>query len=192
MLWVPAYGSTQLQGGLCMAIRDIWQVKMLDVGSLLLGIAQYIIMKFHNKKVGFLNLYAPNSSSELLKMWSELDSSLLVVDHWCIVGDFNMIEDPDDRSGKGGATVHGLELSTWETFTVSRRLLDVWHLPTFGKLHNSLMFSRSDRRLNGANRSRVDRIYVDLFVVIGGSVGIYPGTNFSDHAPAVLQVNDGK
>ena len=54
------------------------------------------------------------------------------------------------------------------------------------------MFSRSDRRLNGANRSRVDRIYVDLFVVIGGSVGIYPGTNFSDHAPAVLQVNDGK
>ena len=70
--------------------------------------------------------------------------------------------------------------------------MDVWHLPSFGKLHNSLMFSRSDRRLNGANRSRVDRIYVDLFVVIGGSVGICPGTTFSDPAPVVLQVNDGK
>ena len=164
----------------------------MDVGNLLLGRAQYVIMKFHNKKVGFLNLYARNSSRERLKMWIELDSSLPVVGHWCIARDFNMIEDPEDKSGERGAIVHGLELSAWENFTISRRLLDVWHLPTFGKLHNSLMFSRSDRRLNGANRSRVDRIYVDLFVVIGGSVGIYPGTNFSDHAPAVLQVNDGK
>ena len=62
--------------------------------------------------------------------------------------------------------------------------MDVWHLPSFGKLHNSLTFSRSDR---------IDMIYVDdLFAEIGGSVGIYPGTTFSDHAPVVLQVNDGK
>ena len=65
----------------------------MDVGNLLLGRAQYVIMKFHNKKVGFLNLYARNSSRERLKMWIELDSSLLVVDHWCVAGDFNMIEE---------------------------------------------------------------------------------------------------
>ena len=193
MVWVPAYGSTQLKGGLCMAIRDIWQVKMLEVGNLFLGRAQYVIMEFHNKKVGILNLYAPNSSRERLKMWIELDRSLPTVDHWCIAGDFNMIEDPEDRSGEGGVTVHGLELSAWERFTISRRLVDVWHLPSFGKLHNSLRFSRSDRRVNGANLSRIDRIYVDdLFAEIGGSVGIYPGTTFSDHAPVVLQLKVGK
>ena len=43
-----------------------------------------------------------------------------------------MIEDPKDRSDEGGVLVHGLELSTWEKFTISRRLLDVWHLPSFG------------------------------------------------------------
>ena len=107
MLWVLTYGSTQLQGGLCMAICDIWQVKMLDVGKILLGRAQYVMMKFHNKKVGFLNLYAPNSSKERLKMWIELDSSLPIVDHWCIVGDFNMIEDHKGRSGEGGVRKHG-------------------------------------------------------------------------------------
>ena len=57
----------------------VWQVNMLDAGILLLGRAQYVIMKFHNKKVGFLNLYAPNSSRERLKMWIELDSSLSLV-----------------------------------------------------------------------------------------------------------------
>mgnify|MGYP000724650853 CR=1 FL=1 len=90
-----------------MAICNIWQVNMLDVGNLLLGRAQYVIINFHNKKVGFLNLYAPNSSRERLKMWIELDSSLPIVDHWCIVGDFNMIEDHKGRSGEGGVRKHG-------------------------------------------------------------------------------------
>ena len=41
MLWVPAYGSTQLQGGSCMAICDIWQVTILDVGNF--GVRKSII-----------------------------------------------------------------------------------------------------------------------------------------------------
>ena len=83
-----------------------------------------------------MKLYAPNSFRERLKIWIELNISLPVVDHWCVAGDFNMIEDLEGWSGEGGVTVHGLELSAWETFSVSRRLLDVWHLPSFGKLHN--------------------------------------------------------
>ena len=56
-------------------------------------------------------------------------------------------------------------------------------------MYHSLMFSRFDRRLNGANLSRIDRIYVDgLFADIGGSVAIYTGTTFSDHAPIVLMM----
>ena len=71
--------------------------------------------------------------------------------------------------------------------------MDVWHLPSFGKLHNSLRFSRSDRRVNGANLSRIDRIYVDdLFAEIGGSVGIYPSTTFSDHAQLYYNLMLGK
>ena len=67
---------------------------MKGVGNLLLGRAQYVIMEFQNEKVGFLKLCAPNSSRERLKMWIELDSSLPVVDHWCVAGVFKMIKDP--------------------------------------------------------------------------------------------------
>ena len=104
-----------------------------------------------------------------------------------------MIEDPDDRSGDNGVTMHGSKLSASEKFTISRRLLHVWHLPSFGNLQNPLEFSSYDRRLNGANRSRIERIYVhDLFLEIWGSVVINPGMTFSNHAPVVPQVNDGK
>ena len=35
-------------------------------------------------------------------------------------------------------------------------------------------------------------VYVDDLFAARGSVGICPGTTFSDPAPVVLQVNDGK
>ena len=62
----------------------------------------HFILKFQSEKVGFLNFYAPNPSRDRLKMWIELDRSLLVVDHWCVGS--------EDRSGEGGVTMHGLEL----------------------------------------------------------------------------------
>ena len=52
--------------------------------------------------------------------------SLPTVDHWCIAGDFNMIEDPEDRNGEGGATVHGLELSGWERFTMKGKIRTIF------------------------------------------------------------------
>ena len=42
----------------------VWQVNMLDMGILLLGREQYVVINFHNKMVRFLNLYASNSSKE--------------------------------------------------------------------------------------------------------------------------------
>ena len=40
-------------------------------------------------------------------MWIELNSSLPIVDHWYVGRNFNMIEDPDDRSSDGSVRMHG-------------------------------------------------------------------------------------
>jgi hypothetical protein len=47
--------------------------------------------------VGFLNIYAPNFVSERKEFWETLLDNLLQVKDWCMVGDFNMFEDPFDR-----------------------------------------------------------------------------------------------
>ena len=61
------------------------------------------------------------------------------------------------------------------------------------RIHGSLSFSRSDRRENGANLSRIDRFYVSNYVrLIGGQIGIMAGTTFSDHAPVTLILSSGR
>ena len=67
-----------------MAIRDVGHTNMLNAGILLLGKAQNVtkikefqnnilgkaqhVIKFQNKKVSFLNLYASNPSTERLRI----------------------------------------------------------------------------------------------------------------------------
>ena len=46
-----------------------------------------------NLKLGFLNIYAPNSRGARKEFWFKIGFDLPSVDHWCMVGDFNMIED---------------------------------------------------------------------------------------------------
>ena len=60
---------------------------------------------------------------------------------------------------------------------------------SFARLKDSLSFSRSDRRQQGVNLSRLDRIYVDdFFVGKGGEIGIVSGSVFSDHAPVIMVI----
>lgn len=73
------------------------------------------------------------------------------------------------------------------------RLYDTWKLDTFYKSSSSLAFSRSDRRNNGVNLSRIDRVYVSDFIRdIGGQVSIIPGTCFCDHSPVLIQLVENK
>ena len=74
---------------------------------------------------------------------------------------------------------------------MSLRLLDAWFLAGFSQAQGSLSFSRSDRRLEGSNLARLDRLYVsDALCDREGSIGILAGTTFSDHAPVVLVLEE--
>ena len=58
--WIPAYGPTRMQGGLAIACSEKWASLIIDKGFLQGGRAQFI--KLLEKKVGFLNVYAQNST----------------------------------------------------------------------------------------------------------------------------------
>lgn len=48
--------------------------------------------------IGILDIYASNLASERGATWNEMSQSLLVDCRWIITGDFNLMENPLDRS----------------------------------------------------------------------------------------------
>ena len=187
--WVPAIGDNSLKAGLCIAINDIWWPSFLHYGILTCGRGHYVIFQLGVKKWGLLNIYAPNHARDRTILWKNIMSQLPTIDHWAIAGDFNMLEDLSDRLGGTSQTLAGTELYEWERLIFSLDLVDLWHVPSFVRIQDSLAYSRSNRRDSHTNLSRLDRFYADKFLWDkGGSIGIIPSFSFSDHAPLRLVI----
>ena len=122
------------------------------------GRAHYLLLKISDLVYGFLNIYVPNDRAACKGFWTHFVQQLPHVDHWCMGGDFNMIEATRDRVGGSNVVLACNELASWERLCFLLRIQDAWHLPSFHKLSGSLQFSRSDRRHLGVNLSRIDRI----------------------------------
>ena len=41
------------------------------------------------------------------------------MDHWCVVENFNMLEDPSNSMGGSTITISGVELAKWETYALN-------------------------------------------------------------------------
>ena len=81
----------------------------------MVGRAQYIILEWQGEKIRILNIYAPNTVPDRIELWSHLLASLPQnIGHWCIDGDFNMLEHPTDHTGGRGDTIRGNELAKWD------------------------------------------------------------------------------
>ena len=199
IFWAPGYGSSENQGGICIAVHGMWKSCIVRQEILIPGRAQVIVVKEKGVEWGLLNLYAPNHSSSRAQFWESLLLYMPnTIDHWIIGGDFNMLEDPSDRIGGSFATIHGRELAAWERLIFKLRVVDVWQAENFHKMKDSLRYSRTNKG-NGmvnmasshdlANMSRIDRFYVsDNFCDKGGKHGIMPGTILSDHSPVILTI----
>ena len=189
--WSSGIGNSNAQAGVCFAIAEKWKSNVVHYEELIPGRAQSIMLEVNNDKVGFLNVYAPNSSSARASFWSELTSLCSADVSWCVGGDFNMIERVKDRTGGSMVTVHGQELASWERFCFHLHIMDTWTNDAFVRMKDSLYFSRSNRRQNDANLARLDRFYVSSNLAQrGGQIGIMAGTTFSDHAPVLLLLKD--
>ncbi len=157
----------------------------------MVGRAQYIILEWQGEKIGILNIYAPNTVADRIELWSHLISSLPHnIDHWCIGGDFNMLEHPTDRAGGRGDTIRGNELAKWDQLSMILTISDVWNSPEFITHKGSRLYSRADLSHTPVNQSRLDRFYVtDYFRSLGGMVMIVPDTSLSNHVPILLRID---
>ena len=72
------------------------------------GRTQVVTVQYHGDILGVLIVYAPNHASARAEFWSQIASSLLKADCWCMGGDFNMLESP---VGGSQTSVHGQELA---------------------------------------------------------------------------------
>ena len=75
------------------------------------GRAQCIVLQDMHTTWGHLNIYAPNHASARKYFWCEITNALPNVSHWCVAGDFNMLEDAGDIKGGSVVTIHGEELA---------------------------------------------------------------------------------
>lgn len=94
--WSAGFGPMGAQGGVCITIADSWRSAIVDRGVIVPGRAQWLSLQMQGEVVGFLNVYAPNVASARAEFWSQIADALPDVSHWCVGGDFDMLEDPTD------------------------------------------------------------------------------------------------
>ena len=111
VFWLPAFGSSGIQGGVCISIADVWKSAIVDPGIVVPGHAQWLLLQWEQTRVGLLNLYASNHASARATFWFQISESLPRANAWCVGGDFNMLETVEDRRGGSQTTVHGSELA---------------------------------------------------------------------------------
>ena len=169
-----------------MYINKKWSNLILQKEIIIEGRPQFMVIQFDCEKVSICNLYASNFAAERAQFWRHLRRVLTAtnISHWCLAGDFNMLEDPADRTGGRGRTIYGQELLEWEKLLFSLGITDVWGSPQFATSSDSLTFSRSNGTQVNTKLSRIDRYYVsEFFREKGGHIEIIAGTVSSDHRP---------
>lgn len=70
-------------------------------------------MDYFEVRVGFLTIYAPNSAGDRADFSAVVAHSLPHAEHWCVGGDFNMIEEKTEEC-------------------LASRHSDPWHHEAFG------------------------------------------------------------
>ena len=90
MFWSSTIGPNVDEGCACISIAEKWRSCIVE--KLFLGRGQCVIFQDGDVICGFLNVYAPNHPSTRAKFWKDILNPLPVVEHWCVTGDFNMLE----------------------------------------------------------------------------------------------------
>ena len=178
-----------------MYINKKWSNSILQKKIVIEGRAQFMVIQFGYEKVGVCNLYAPNFATERAQFWRHLRRVITATNilHWCLAADFNMLEEPVDRSGGRGCSIQGQELLEWEKLLFSLGITDAWGSPQFATRSESLIFSRSNGTQVNTNLSKIDRYYVfQFFREKGGHIEIIAGTVSSDHRPLFVGLKSQK
>ena len=124
---IPACGQSENKCGVCIILSDKWMQFIFHSQQVVEGRAHYLLLKISDLVYGFLNIYVPNDRAACKGFWTHFVQQLPHVDHWCMGGDFIMIEAAGDRVGVSNVVLACCELASWVCFLL--RIQDAWHLP---------------------------------------------------------------
>ena len=100
-------------------------------GSLIEGRVVYIRIKHKYGHLGILNIYAPNSAAERKEFWLQLVDKKPDAELWIIGGDFNMVQQQEDRIENANCMVQGVEKDAWDQFCLAYNVIDCFNGPNF-------------------------------------------------------------
>lgn len=153
------------------------------------GRANYVILNVNGQKVGLLNIYAPNRTGPRARFWGALADHVFPQADWVVGGDFNMVEDAEDRTADFHANNIGRrEEGAWGRFLQHLGIQDVFYSDEYRRLGSKRHTWRRERPQ--PTWSRIDRFYASNTIrTKGGRHGIWPTLDhISDHAGIFLQI----
>ena len=111
--WSTTMRDRPIQGGKLITMKAKYNPTYIRGGCLIEGRVIYIRIKHRYGQLGILNRYAPNSTAKRKEFWLQLMDKKLDVELCIIGGDFNMVEQQEDRGEmqvarcKGQKKMHG-------------------------------------------------------------------------------------
>ena len=184
-IWSPAQGEHGRKGGVCTSIKNNPDIIVVGQGTIVEGRAIYVTIRWQQRIIGIINVYAPNSTVMRALFWRQLADGLPMADAWILAGDFNMTMHAEDKVGGMHTAVQGSELVAWDLLMGRMGVKDAWYV--LKKPRSSLRFSRAGCNINGYCMSRIDRIYISSELEkYGSNVEIIAGSAYSDHMPVSI------
>lgn len=187
---VYSASADSFKGGTTILLSSRVSDRIIDHGIITPGRAQFILLQWtKDTRIGIINVYGFNDTSSRARLWNQIRNFLLPEAQWIIAGDFNMIEQIEDKQGRNLTTGRGRrEIESWHNLVISLGLHDSFLADEFCKATPKKYSWDNRRSTPDMVCTRIDKIYVsDSLREIGGLTGILPTIpHLCDHALVFL------
>jgi exonuclease III len=178
------------RGGVCLLVNPNIKHLVHSQGSVGRNQAQWIRFSGHqDRDIGVLNVYAPHTAQERIRLWQELRRELPGDYKWVACGDWNFVEERADKSTRCGRILTGMELLDFNAFKAQFLLQD------FFSRQNAIIYSWDNLRRDGERvLARLDRVYsfaceqgqpsqhIKEYIILGNCC-------HSDHKPVLFKLD---
>jgi exonuclease III len=138
----------------------IWAKFVMDYTTIGSNKAQVITLKgLPCGELGIINIYAPNNYVDKNILWELLLEKIPRNYSWIVCGDFNMVEDKEDKSSMCEKLIPYKERLLWDALKLASEI----HEPTGS--NKSLKFSWDNQRSGGERiMARLDHIFIPNYL----------------------------
>jgi exonuclease III len=160
-------------------------------GILTKGRTQFVTLHLpDNSKITVINTYAPRASRDKAPLWKKISNAKFSADHTILGGDFNHLEEEDNKGGAGERRMHRKEAAAWHNLTLQYGLIDAWKLDSFRKMTKKAYTYDNGRKGTGSAVSRIDKFLVSQELEVrGGRIESAPSMRrISDHSPLIMTI----